>query len=83
MEELVINGNLQLGQPFALHPDGPEVAHPSESNQTIKTIDRLVIGERQIRFTELASWLLEMVATAQKIADFAPSSSGGSAHAPA
>lgn len=77
MEELVIDGRLQPGQPFALQPDGPEVPHPNEQNQTVKTIDRLVIGEREVKFTELADWLSEMVTTAQRIADFAPSTSRG------
>ena len=79
MEELVIGGRLQPGQPFALKPDGPEVPHPTEPNQTVKTIDRLVIGAREVKFTELAGWLREMVATAQKMADFAPSTSSGPA----
>ena len=77
MDELVIDGRLQPGKPFALKPDGPEVPHPTEPNQTIKTIDRLVIGVREVRFTELTDWMREMVATAQKIADFAPSASKG------
>jgi len=77
MEELVVDGRLQPGQPFALQPDGPEIPHPTEQNQTVKTIDRLVIGEREVTFTELAGWLGEMVATAQRIADFAPLTSRG------
>jgi hypothetical protein len=76
MEEMVINKKLQPGQPFSLKADGPEVPHPSEPNQTIHTIDRLVIGAREITFTELAEWLREMVMTAQKSADFAPSQVG-------
>lgn len=77
MEELVVDGRLQPGQSFALNPAGPEAPHPTEQNQTIKTIDRLVIGAREVKFTELAEWLREMVATGQKIADFAPSTSTG------
>ena len=65
-----MDGRIQPGQPFALSPGGPEIPHPTEQNQTIKTIDRLVIGVREVRFTELAAWLREMVETAQKIADF-------------
>ena len=79
MEELVIDGRLQEGQPYALKPDGPEVPHSTEANQTIKTIDRLVIGAREVTFRELAEWLTEMVETAEKISDFAPSSSEGAA----
>lgn len=70
LEEMVVNGRLQPGQPIALKPDGPELPHPTDSNQTIKTIDRLAIGEREVKFTELAGWLREMVVTAQVIMEF-------------
>lgn len=75
LEELVMDGRLQEGQPFALKPDGPETPHPTEANQTIKTIDRLVIGAREVHFAELAVWLKEMARVAVKIAEFGPSSS--------
>ena len=68
-----MDGRISEGQPFGLKPDGSEVAHPTEPNQTIKTIDRLVIGEREVRFSELADWLTEMFAFAKKIADRAGS----------
>ena len=72
MEELVTNGQLKQGQQFVLGPTGPEVAHPTEPNQTIKTIDRLAIGEHELLFNELAAWLQEMKAIADKIANFVP-----------
>jgi hypothetical protein len=75
LEELVMDGRLQEGQPFGLKPDGPETPHPTEAQQTIKTIDRLVIGAREVRFVELAAWLREMATVAEKIAAFGPSSS--------
>lgn len=75
LEELVMDGRLQEGQPFALKPDGPETAHPTEADQTIKAIDRLVIGQREILFSELATWLSEMGRFAQKIAEFGSTSS--------
>lgn len=75
LEELVMDGRLQAGQSFALRPDGPETPHPTEANQTIKKIDRLVIGGRAIFFSELATWLQEMASVAQAIAQFGPSSS--------
>lgn len=75
LEELVMDGRLQEGQPFALRPDGPETPHPSEANQTIKTIDRIIMGNREVSFAELASWLREMGAVAQSIAEFGPNSS--------
>lgn len=78
LEELVIDGRLQEGQPFALKSDGRETPHPTEAHQTIKTIDRLVIGEREIHFFELAIWLREMASVAEKIAEFGPSSSQSS-----
>lgn len=75
LEEMVMDGRIVDGQPFALKPDGPEAPHPTEPHQTIKTIDRLVIGTREVRFSELATWLTEMADFATKIAEFLPSSS--------
>jgi hypothetical protein len=60
LEEAVIHGRIASGQPFALKPDGPEVPHPTEMNQTIKSVDRLVIGEREVTFSKLAKSLTEM-----------------------
>jgi hypothetical protein len=77
LEEMVMNERIANGQPFALSPSGPEVPHPIEENQTIKTIDRLVIGNNEVLFSELACWLSEMGSHAQKIADFLPNSSAG------
>ena len=75
LEELVIDGRLQEGQPFALKPDGPEMPHPTEESQTIKSVDRLVIGEREITFAELAELLREMGRFAERIAAYGPNSS--------
>lgn len=77
LEEMVMDGRIADGQSFALSPNGPEVPHPTEENQTIKTIDRLVIGDNEVLFRELASWLLEMAAYADKIAEFLPNSRTG------
>jgi len=77
LEELVMKERIADGQPFALNPNGPEIPHPTEPNQTIKTIDRLVIGTREVRFIELAEWLREMASFAVKIADFLPNSTAG------
>jgi hypothetical protein len=72
LEEMVMGGRIVSGQPFALFPDGPEVPHPTEENQTIKTIDRLVIGNNEVLLSELASWLSEMALYAEKISVFMP-----------
>lgn len=77
LEEMVMDGRIANGQPFALLPNGPEVSHPKEENQIIKTIDRLVIGSNEVRFREIAEWLSEMASYAQKIADFLPNSNNG------
>lgn len=74
---MVMHGRIANGQPFALKPDGPEIPHPTEANQTVKTIDRLVIGTREMRFTELAALLKEMASVAVRIAEFLPSTSSG------
>lgn len=75
LEELVVNGEIKEGQPFALKPYGLETPHPTEEQQTTKVIDRLVIGTREVTFAELAIWLREMSKFAEKIADFGPNSS--------
>jgi hypothetical protein len=67
LEELVMDGRLQEGQAFTLMPDGPETPHPTEPNQTIKTIDRLVIAQHELQFSNLATWLIEMGRFAEKI----------------
>jgi len=68
LEELVMNGPLQEGQFITLVADGPETPHPTEPNQTIKVIDRLVIAQRELKFSSLAAWLTEMGHFAEKIA---------------
>lgn len=78
LEEMVMDGRIVAGQPFALSADGQEVQHPTEPNQTIKTIDKLVLGSHEIRFSEIATCLIEMAAFAKKMADYLPSNSAGS-----
>lgn len=75
LEKMVMNGQIAEGQPFSLKPDGPEIPHPIEPHQTIKTIDRLAIGTHEVRFSELTTWLTEMANFVVKIADFLPNSS--------
>jgi hypothetical protein len=70
LEELVMDGRLQEGQAIALKPDGPETPHAIEPNQTVKTIDRLVIAQRELQFSNLATWLAEMGRFAEKIAAY-------------
>ena len=77
LEELVTDGRLTEGSPFALKPDGPETSHPTEANQTVKTIDRLVIAQRELLFADLASWLREMGRFAEKLSAYGPNKNGG------
>ena len=70
LEEQVMNGTIQVGEPIALKPDGPERPHASEANQTVKTIDRLVIGQSELLFTDVAAWLSEMGRFADKIGTY-------------
>ena len=67
LEKLVLDGRLEQGQPIALQADGPEFPHPTEANQTIKTIDRLTIAGREISFLDLTAWLTEMGRFAEKL----------------
>ena len=53
-----------------LKSDGPETPHTTELNQTIKTIDRLVLGQRELLFSSLSTWLTEMGSFAEKITEF-------------
>lgn len=73
LEEDVVKGRVVAGHRFALSPDGPETPHPSEKNQTIKTIDRLVIGRSEVKFSDIAIWLKEMASVASKISEYNPS----------
>lgn len=50
----------QPGQNHTLRADGIEQPHPTDAGQTIKNIDRLVVGKYTILFTALARWLVEM-----------------------
>ena len=61
---------------FSLNADGPEIPHPTEVGQTIKTIDRLVLGDQMILFTELHDWLMEFGRYAEAIStyNFTPAS---------
>ncbi len=70
IEGKIMNKLITDGQPFVLKPDGPEIQHPTESNQTIKTIDRLVIGSLEIKFSEITTSLRELAVVAEKIAEF-------------
>lgn len=72
LPEKIVKGEVTEGQFVALKPDGPEVAHSTETGQTIKTFDRLVIGAHELTFDELAYALAELAATAERIANFQP-----------
>jgi len=73
LEEKLNKGEVAEGQPIAVKPDGPEVPHPSEAGQTIKTFDRLVIGSHELAFADIAAWLEEMSNAASRIGQFDPS----------
>lgn len=79
LEDSVFDGLITQGQDFALKADGPEVPHPTEINQTVKTIDRLVIGNHEILFSELVQWLEEMTVAVSMITEVLPNSSTTSA----
>ena len=70
LEVKVVKGEVSEGQPIALKPDGTEIPHPTEPGQTVKTIDRLVIGPYELAFSDIASCLNEMSEVAAKIAQY-------------
>jgi hypothetical protein len=78
LEDSVIGGLVAGEQNFALSPGGPEVAHPTEENQTIKTINRLVIGEHEVAFGELAQWLSEMANVIPRMVEALPNAASPS-----
>lgn len=76
LPEKIGNGELTEGQFIALKPDGPEVVHPTEPGQTIKTFDRLVIGPHELTFDETARTLQELAVATEYIAKFKPDRTG-------
>lgn len=72
MEEKFMNENIPEGTSFTLYPDGFETPVEGEPGQTLKKIDLLKIGAMEIRFSELAEWLIEMGCYAEKISEYKP-----------
>ncbi|HET7085938.1 MAG TPA: hypothetical protein VFI23_14270 [Rhizomicrobium sp.] len=74
VEALLADGTIPENTHFLLMADGIEVNHPTEPGQTIKTIDRLVVGSHTITFAELHNWLMEFGDYAEAIStyDFNP-----------
>ena len=72
MEEKFMNENIPVGASFTLYPDGFETPVEGELGQTLKKIDLLKIGAMEIRFSELAEWLIEMGCYAEKISEYKP-----------
>lgn len=70
LSEMVMNGEVAEGQPVALKPEGPEVPHPSEPGQTVKTYDRVVVGSHEICFRDVVATLQELASAATHIAQF-------------
>lgn len=72
MEEKFMNENIPEGTSFTLYPDGFETPVEGEPGQTLKKIDLMKIGAMEIRFSELAEWLIEMGCYAEKISEYKP-----------
>ena len=70
LEEKIIKGEIVEGEPIAIKPDGNEIPHPSLPGQTIKTIDRLVIGPHQLTFAEMATCLNELSSAASRLSQY-------------
>ena len=69
-ETQLLDEEWKEGDFIALLPDGIEIPHQTEPGQTVKTLDRLSIGEHQIMFSDLTAWLKEMARYADKVARF-------------
>ena len=59
-DEWVLEGKIDMTQNHTLRADGIEQPHPGDVGQTIKNIDRLLLGNHTILFADLAMWLIEM-----------------------
>jgi hypothetical protein len=71
MDERVLQGKIVEGSLFAIAANGPEV--PAEElgvGQTRKIIDRLIMGDQEIMFSELSEWLAEMGDCAELISKY-------------
>lgn len=76
MEDLLMKGEIVQGKSSAIRADGPEVVHPSEAGQTIKTIDRLAVGNCEVLLSDIAEWLLEMAGFCELMAKESNGQSG-------
>ena len=72
LENLVVKGEITEGQSFSLLPDGPEDPHSTEENQTIKKIDRLIIGSKELKFEDIENQLREMLKYVRLIGNYLP-----------
>jgi hypothetical protein len=70
MERKILDGEVPENTPFFLKPDGPEVPVAGDPGQTIKTIDRLVIGSADVLLGDLCDWLSEMCRYASGVASY-------------
>ncbi len=72
MDEMVLKGKIEMGTSFSLRTDGPEIPieDHDQPNQTLKTIDRLTLGDQTILMSELTLWLNEMRQVADQISAY-------------
>jgi hypothetical protein len=72
LEERLMDGSVPEGTFNSLVADGPEVDVVDEPGQTLKTIDRLVIGDCELLLSDLVMWMNEMSDAAEKLSKFSP-----------
>lgn len=74
VEEELATGRLGGDLASMIYPTGPEVAFDDgvNQNQTLLTIDRLCVYDREVQFRELADWLIEMICYVEKLHDLMP-----------
>jgi hypothetical protein len=70
MDERVIRREISKGTPFALMATRPETPVPNQAGQILKVIDRLVIGNNELLFSDLVAWLHEMGNCAEAISKY-------------
>jgi len=79
MDNFVLKGDIPVGTNFMLTATGPVTPspRPGQPDQMLKTIDRLVIGDNHVLFSEVVAWLYEMGDCAADIAAYAPEAVAG------
>ncbi len=65
----ILAGEIPADAPFMLWIDGP---HNIKEGEFHKSIDRALLGKLEIKFADVAKWLIQMTDCAKVVAEFSP-----------